>query len=236
MVKLSEAMVKLMVALVKLPMHQGMIHMNKVIRLDVEVDYEACEQLLEDLVINKDNVLTYLNRVYIPTPVENGLIFKDQKCIQKAVIIDDKVVIHIDNSEVHKILTDTIHVLGLMKQHGFDVQEKQVRYRIDRLKVVIQDLPLYYEFLKERDIKVYALTKYYQEFKKERPDLESVAKIKKRSVKRKYLRWYCKKGYLEWKDLRAIINIDDYSEKNIKSVCNEIRERYKERGGTEVWK
>ena len=39
----------------------------------------------------------------------------------KALIIDDKLVIHINNSELHKILTDTIHILNLLKENGFEV-------------------------------------------------------------------------------------------------------------------
>ena len=234
--KLSEAMIKMMTMVVKMPEHQKMLIMNRTIRMAVDIDYPECEKMLEDLVINKDNVLRYLRRVYIPTVVENGLIFKDQKCIQRAVIIDNEVVIHIANSEIHKLCTDTMHVIQLLKENGFDVEGMPIRFRVDHLKVVWQDLPLYYEFLAERGIKITALTNYFKIFKKERPDLESIAKIKKRSVKRKYLRWHCKKGYILWADLRKIINISDFSNSNIKRVCDEIRQDSVERGVDARWK
>ena len=137
--KLSEAIIKLMQRLMKMPMYQKMLIMDRTIRLEVEVDYEECYKILEDLIIRKDNVLRYLRRVYIPTKVENGLIFKDQKCIQRAVIIDGRVVIHIKNSECHKLLTDTIHVLELLRENGFDVDGKIIRFKVDCLKVVYQD-------------------------------------------------------------------------------------------------
>ena len=232
-IPLSEFVKKTMFRVMKNSSHvvQGFIFFRNRIISKVYFDEEECDKLLEALIINKNNVLNYLNRKYIPTYTEDGAIFKDQSCIQKVKVLPDKsLIIHIHKSEPHKIITDTFHVMKILKAKGFDY-EPHIKFFIDQLQIAYQDTLLYNLLLKEFGMPVPPQAKQYEKqlmFKYGK--LESIAKIKKRSVKRKFLRYHAKREKITWTELRQIINIDDFSESNIKRVCNEIREAAKERG------
>lgn len=209
---------------------QGFLFFRHRVISVVELDLEECQQLLKDMIINEQNVLTYLKRKYIPTFVENGAVFKDQNCIQKAILKKDYLLIYINKSEPHKIITDTIHVKRLLEEKGFVVPNK-IKFFINQLQIAFQDTLLYNLLLTEFGTPPPSVARTYEKqllFKYK--NLENVAKIKKRSVKRKFLRWRVKREELTWKELRRIINIEDFSPKNIRMVCNEIREAAKERG------
>jgi len=197
----------------------------------VYYDEEACDKLLEQMVINKNNVLTYLNRKYIPTYNEEGASFKDQKCIQKVKVKpDETLIIHIANSEPHKIITDTIHVMKLLKGESFSFKPK-IKYYVDQIKISIQDVWLYNHLITEfgwhppysaRELGKQLYTKYGK--------LEVIAAIKQRSVKRKLLRYHFKVGNITWKDLREILTITDFSERNIRLICKRVRQDAIDRG------
>jgi len=232
---LSEVLPKLMFKVLKMATHiqQGFLFFRNRTVMRVYFDQEECEVLLKRMIINRDNVLRYLGRKYIPHDIKDGVGFKDQKCIQKALCKEDYTLIHIAKSEPHKIVTDTIHVLNILRSKGYN-PSLNIKFIIEQIQIAYQDTLLYIEVLNEYGIKTPSSTqRYARDLKKKYMKLENVAKIKKRSVKRKFLRYFVKLGYLTWPELRRIINITDFKESNIKSVCNEIREAIKERG-TEV--
>ena len=175
--------------------------------------------------------MSYLKRKYIPTVVENGLLFKDQKCIQKAIIKEDGTLyIHIKNSEPHKIITDTVHVMSILRAEGFEFKE-EIKFYIEQVKIAFQDVMLYNICLEEFGLKVPSSSRIFdRQLRKKYARLETIASIKMRSVKRKFLRFMIKEGKLEWEDLRTLLKIEDYSPSNIKHVCKEIREKNKARG------
>jgi len=210
---------------------QGFLYFRNRTIMKVYFDQEECDKVLLALVINKKNVLTYLKRKYIPTKIKDGLMFKDQKCIQKAVIKEDGTLyIHIKNSEPHKIITDTIHVMGLLRAEGFEFRE-EVKFYIEQVKIAFQDVMLYNLCLEEFGFKVPSSARIFdRQLRKKYARLETIAGIKMRSVKRKFARWLVKEGKIEWEDLRNLLKIDDFAPSNIKHVCKEIRDRNKERG------
>lgn len=231
--KVSEFIPKLMWKVMKhaSAVEQGFLFFRHRTIIKATFDQEECEKILDSMIINKDNVLTYLRRKYIPTYTEDGALFKDQACIQRVRILEDKsLLIHIAKSEPHKIITDTIHVMHLLEEHDFDFTNK-VKYYINQVQIAYQDSLLYVEVLKEYDLKPpSSAIRYCRELLQKYGRLENIAKIKKRSVKRKFLRYHVKRGKLTWKELRQIINIKDFSERNVRLVCNEIRNNAKERG------
>jgi len=231
--KLSEAIQKLMHKLMRNCSHvdQGFILFTNRTIIKAHYDEEGCDVLLKQMVINKENVLTYLRRKYIPTINEKGMIFKDQSCIQKAIIKEDGTLyIHVKNSEPHKIITDTIHVMRLLRAEGFEFKE-EIKYYIEQVKVAFQDVMLYNLCIAEFGLKVPSASRIYdRQLRVKYKKLESIAEIKKRSVKRKFARWLVKEDKILWTDLRLLLKIEDYAPSNIKRVCNEIRENNRERG------
>jgi hypothetical protein len=210
---------------------QGFIFFNHRIIVECDLDQPECEDLLKQMIINQTNVLKYLERKYIPTFVENGALFKDQKCIQKAMVQPDgTLVIHIAKSEPHKIITDTIHVRSLLINHGFNLS-LHTKYYIDQVQIAYQDTLLYNLLLKEFGFQVPSPARQYErELLQKYGDLENVVKIKKRSVKRKFLRYYNKMGYITWKNLRQAIDIEDYSPRSVKLLSDAIRQEARDRG------
>lgn len=230
--KLSTAVQKLMYKVMKMAVkvENGFIFFRYRTIFMVEFDQEVCEEMLKKMIINKDNVIRYLRKKYIPTWVEGGALFRNQSCIQKAKMKDGYMIIHIHKSEPHKIITDTIHVINLFQEQGFEVPLK-FKFYIDQVQIAFQDTLLYNLLLKEFGYPVpYASRIYEKQLLLKYKRLDNVAKIKKRSVKRKFLRWRVKRGELEWTELRRIINITDFSPKNIKVVCDEIRDAARARG------
>jgi len=180
--------------------------------------------LLESMIINKENVLRYLKRKYIPTYIENGAIFKNQKCIQKAIVDHEgTMIIHIAKSEPHKIITDTIHVKTLLESHGLNPTNK-VKYFIDQVQIAYQDTLLYNLLLKEFGFAIPSVARNYErQLLLKYGKLENIIKIKKRSVKRKFCRYLVKKGSIDWKQLRRIIDLDDYSDHGVRKLTSEIK-------------
>lgn len=189
-----------------------------------EFDQKACFDLLELMVIKKDNVLRYLNRKYIPKYNETGAVFENQKCIQKVIIKADKsLFIHIAKSEPHKIITDTLHVMNLLTLKGFKF-EQNIEFQIDQVQMVKQDIMLYNQLV--RDVGLVPPAAFIREANillEKYPDLETIAWIKKRTIKRKFLRYYVRLGKINWQQLRQIMNIVDFTDLNIKTLCNDIR-------------
>ena len=231
--KLSEAIPKVMFNVMKNSSQvvQGFIFLRNRLVLKCEYDEEGCDKLLKDMIINKENVLRYLKHKYIPTFSKKGAIFKDQKCIQSVKVQEDgSLLIHIAKSEPHKIITDTIHVRNLLIAQGFEITN-EVKFFIDRVQIAYQDTLLYNVLLKEFKYPIPAPSRMYEkQLLAKYKRLEEVAKIKKRSVKRKFLRYHCKRGLMDWTQLRTIINITDFSPNNIREVCNNVRKENKELG------
>lgn len=233
-IPLSIAVQKLMYKVMKnaVKVEQGFIFFRNRTIFRVKFDEDDCDLLLEKMIINKENVLRYLGRKYIPTWNDrlNGAIFKNQKCIQKAFIREDgTILIHIAKSEPHKIITDTSHVLQLLLGKGYKITYPiRIQFVIDQVQIAYQDTLLYNLLIKEFGMPVpYAAKMYEKELLFKYKILENVAKIKKRSVKRKFLRYHVKRGLMSWKQLRTIINITDFSPSNVHNVCMTIREENK---------
>jgi hypothetical protein len=186
-----------------------------------EFDQGECEKLLETMVINQPNVLRYLKLRYVPTVTECGIVFHKQKCIQKALIVDGVVEVYIKKCEPHKVITDTIHVRNLLQEYGF-VFTTQTRYFIDEVRLAIADTLLYNLLLQEFNFPISPIAKQYEQELLPKCILEDVIKIKKRSIKRKFLRYMVKKGQITLKDFANIIALSDYSSNNVKTVLEEI--------------
>ena len=231
--KLSDCIKTLMFQVMKrsTAVVQGFIFFRDRSIIKAHYDAEACDAFLESLIINKHNVLSYLGRKYIPTVVENGCLFKDQKCIQKAIIREDGTLyIHIKNSEPHKIITDTIHVMSILRNEGFTFRE-EIKFYIEQVKIAFQDVMLYNICLAEFGFKVPSPARIYEkQLRAKYSKLETIAAIKMRSVKRKFLRWLVKEEKIVWSDLREILKIEDYKPHNIKAICADVRERARARG------
>lgn len=233
--KLSDAVKTLMFQVMKQSTNvvQGFIFFRNRSIIKAHYDEAGCDQLLKDMVINKDNVLAYLNRKYVPTPMEGGCLFKDQSCIQKAVVKEDGTLfMHIKNSEPHKIITDTAHVMKILREQGFEFRP-EIKYYIEQLKIAFQDTQLYNLCLEEWGFKVPSPARIYQrQLEAKYSKLEEIAKIKKRSVKRKFLRYHVKRGQMTWAQLRKLINMEaaDYTQHTIKKLCDEIRAENREQG------
>jgi len=190
----------------------------------VYLDEDECDKTLESLIINKANVLKYLGRKYIPTTTAKGCIFKDQKCIQKAMIMPDKsVYIHIKNSEPHKIITDTIHVLGILRQEGFEFDNK-IKFYIEQVKISIQDVILYNRCLIEFGYSVPSAARVFErQQQKLWGNIEKVIACKKRSIKRKFLRGMVKDKKINWTQLREVLKVTDYNKHSVKALAEKIR-------------
>ena len=204
---------------------QGFIFFNNRIIVETEFDADECDKLLESMIINKENVIRYLGRKYIPTYIPNGAIFRNQKCIQKAIVNEEgTMIVHIAKSEPHKIITDTIHVKHLLELNGLHPTNR-TKYFIDQVQIAYQDTLLYNLLLKEFGFPIPSVAKGYEkQLLRKYGKLENIVKIKKRSVKRKFLRYRMKKGEIDWKQLRRIIDLDDYSSHGIKKLTKEIKE------------
>jgi len=192
----------------------------------ITIDNEECEKLLDSFIINKGNVITYLRRVYKPTLVKNGIIFKDQKCLQRVLIKEDgRVYVLIRNSEPHKIATDLLYCQELLETYNFK-HNGEYTLVIEQAKITIFETLVYNECLKEWGAVVpFAIRQEIRKMDKKYGNLEACIGIKKRSIKRKILKYFVKKGYITWNDLREGIKVSDYDPRNIKKLCQEIRER-----------
>jgi len=232
---LSESVKKIMFRVMKNSgaVVQGFIFFRYRFVLKAYLDEPECDALLESMVINKVNVLRYLRRKYIPTWRKDGkgAIFKDQKCIQSAIVKEDgTLLIRILKSEPHKIITDTFHVCHLLDEQGIKYN-KEIKFVIEQVQIAYQDTLLYNTLIREFGLRPPAASIMYEKqllFKYR--NLENVAKIKKRSVKRKFARYLVKIGQIDWKQLRKIIAITDFRPSYIRGFCKEMREESAARG------
>jgi len=198
---------------------------------EAEFDKEGCEQVLEDLTIRKDNVLSYLQHKYVETVIENGMAFPNQKCLQRAVVDNEqRVLITIKNSEPHKILTDTIHVFNRLEANNIP-HSNNVKIVILNLKVVYFDVALYFLCLKQWNLPLPSQhEKITKDIFSKYPTLEAVAQLRRKNIKRKLLRYYLKQGWIEWKDLRALINLREFDRIKVYDICTQIKQNAFNRG------
>jgi len=231
--KLSDSIKKLMWQVMKQAdgVVQGFIFFRHRSIIKAHLDEDECSKLLESMVINKQNVLTYLKRKYVSVKIKDGLKFIDQNCIQKVIVKEDKTLfVHIKNSEPHKIITDTLHIMILLKDAGYDFIP-EFKFFIEQVKIAFQDVMLYNLCLEEWGLKVPAPARVYErQLRKKYANLYDIAAIKKRSVKRKFARWLVKEEKILWTDLRKLLKIEDYSKTNVTLICNEIRADARARG------
>ena len=218
------------------------INRNQIIigtNMNVTVDYDEydCDKILEEMIIIKENVLAYLPRKYIPTWTAHGCMFQGVNCIQQAQIYDKNLKIVIKNSEPHKIITDTLYVMNLMKLKGFEFIPGNMNYRIENLKMISIDLLIYQQILSRRGYRMpEPVNIYLQALLLKYDSLEKIAAIKKKNIKRKFLRYYVSMKRITWSDLRRIMNITDFSEHNIKEIVGSIKLESKLKWGLQNWR
>ena len=205
-------------------------------------DEDACVNLLERMGINKDNVLRYLNYKYIPSwakvkedEVSSGALFKDKEgqamsCIQKLKVKDGVLLLFINKSEPHKLITDIMHTRRLCKDAGIEIGN-EIKLIINQLQIVFQDLPLYLEILKIENLPAPASARQYsRQVLSKYKRLEDVAGIKRVSIKRKFLRYYLMANMICKEDFDKLLRLSDFSIINIRTICKEVRENSKELG------
>ena len=221
---LSEQIKLLIFRLVKSPEEKGEILFGRRLVLKASYD-ESCDDVLISLCIRKESVLKYLEHKYIPTYKSDGAKFLKQKCIQSATIKEDgSLFIHIKNSEPHKIITDTYHVMNVLREEGFKFDSKKITFKIENLKIIKEDIMLYNTCLKEwgkavpysaRMTEKFILFKYRK--------LEHIAAIKKNSIQKKFLRFYVKTNRLTWEEARFISNNRNFKKAAIHQLCEFVR-------------
>ncbi len=223
---LSEQIKLLIFKLVKSPEEKGEILLGRKITFTVSYDEFACEEVLQALCIRRASVLKYLEKKYVPTFKENGAVFLKQKCIQSVKILgDDSLFIHIKNSEPHKIITDSMHVIGILKDAGFIFDTNKITFKIDNLKIIKEDVMLYNACLKEwgKSVPYSArMTERFIKFKYRK--FEQVAAIKKNSIQKKFLRYYVKTGQLNWEEAKFISHNRNFKRAAIYQLCKFVRE------------
>jgi len=213
-------------------LYEGFIIFNARTSFKVYFDEEECLKTLDALMINKESVLKYLEHKYIPTPKgDNTLIFKDQSCIQKVRVEPNKTLfIHIKNSECHKIITDTIHVMRLLDEYNFDYVP-EIKYFIEQIKLAPNDIMLYNMCTKEFGYPVpYSAKLFEKKILWTMKKLEKVAMIKMKNQCKKFLRWRLKQDQITREDYRLILKNDNYRPYHIKKLVKQIRDNTKERG------
>lgn len=222
---LSEQIKLLIFKLVKSPEEKGEILFGRKLVFKASYD-EGCTEVLESLCIRRESVLRYLEHKYVPTWRPDGARFLKQKCIQLALIKGDGTLfIHIKNSEPHKIITDTEHVMRLMEEHGLEFDRDKIVFRIDNLKIIKEDVMLYNACLKEwgKSVPYSArMTERFIKFKYKK--LEQVAAIKKNSIQKKFLRYYVKTGVLDWEEAKFISHNRNFKRAAIYQLCKFVRE------------
>lgn len=200
-------------------------------------DEEECDKILETMMINKTNVLRYLERKYIPTYKDkypDTIFFLKQKCIQKVKILKDKsLFIYINNSETHKIITDTNHVINMLREQGLDIPiEPKLRFKINTLKLAEWDIMLYNTCSKDFGYSVPYNAKMIQDkVLWSYGSLEKVISIKMTNQAKKILRWKKKLGIITDEQMRRIIKFqpkDSYIK--IKKFAKQIKEEIKQNG------
>ncbi len=201
------------------------------IKTSLDFDEFQADRLLENLAINKGNVLRYLPKKYKPTFAESGIKFKDVACIQQAVITDKNLTVLIHNSEPHKILTDTFYILQLLDAKGYKYIKGNINYKIDLLKINSIDLLIYVEILKKYGYSIPAgVYRYTESLLTKYDSLFKIVKIKKKSIRRKYLRYYAAKGWILWNELRLLMNIYTETDEEINHIIEDIKFNSRIRG------
>jgi hypothetical protein len=188
----------------------------------VELDQLECYQMLNRMGIVPKFVLRYLKMKYKPVwKADNLAIFEDVNCIKRAVYKDKLLMIDFYNSEPHKLPTDIKYVLNLFKSKGVILESDCIKIRIENLKILPQDILLYRAFMPEVQPSI-EIREYADALIEKYPNLYKIATIKKRSIKRKYLRYYVVRNIISWEQLRVVMNITDFSEENIKKVIDAL--------------
>jgi len=213
---LSEQIKMLIFKLVKSPEEKGEILFGRKLVFRASYD-EGCTEVLESLCIRRESVLKYLEHKYVPTWRPDGARFLKQKCIQLALIKPDGTLfIHIKNSECHKIITDTEHVMHLMEDHGLQFDRNKIIFMVENLKANKDDLPLYNACLREWGKSVpYSsrMTEKFIRFKYKK--FIDIAAIKKNSIQKKHLRYLVKMGQIDWELARIVSHNRNFKRGNL---------------------
>ena len=214
--RLSDFIIKTSKDMLEGPLKKGNFFYGGNIVEDMIFDKEECIRILSELSINYENVLKYLNCKYKPCYVSNGVIFPNKKCIQNGIITGNSLLINIKNSEPHKIITDTFYIIDLLKRKDLDFDEDIISFRIDNLKMKYEDCLMYSEFLKSKgEILDSIVNIHVNNILSKYPTFKDILKIKKKSIKRKYLRYCVQRKLITMEDLLMIIPERDFSDKAI---------------------
>jgi len=198
------------------------IYIKTDVRAKIDLDTHLCYKMLNTMGIVPKFVTRYLKMKYKPTWINDNIaIFKDVSCIQKSIFKDGKLRIEFMNSEPHKLPTDINFVLGLYQAKGMIVDETDISISIQNLKLVPQDILLYRAFLPDTPPS-YEIRQYADDLVEKYPNLYVIGRIKKRSIKRKFLRYYVVRKVISWQQLRIVMNITDFSEEAIKKTIDSL--------------
>ncbi len=159
----------------------------------IEIDVLRSRALLKDFGINEENVMRYLRTKYVPKKEVNTIYFPTSKCIQFASCERDlHLEMEVKNSEPHKLITDIFYCKQLLPKTN-----NRVILTVEHLKFSPIDVLIYSACLEKWnfDIPPEALQEVEKLLKKY-PTPEAARAIKKRSIRRKYLRYFMVKGQL----------------------------------------
>lgn len=204
--KLSALIKELMGRCVKQPIIKNELQLVGSHHYEILYDEAECDKLLHNFCINRDNVLQYLRKKYIGQPIVkgqiNGVLFAASQCIQSAKVNNGIITMKLKNSEPHKILTDVIYVRELLTKYDQPLAYQMI-IEIDVVKMNEHDLPLYCLLLERWQ-------QPYPEALDDHCDMllakyRDPSRIKKRSIRRKYLRYYLSIGELSWEEFRRMM-------------------------------
>ncbi len=191
----------------------------KDIEIKGEFDTEFCLLLLNNLVIKKDNVLTYLRRKYPFKLINsNEVEFHKSKCIQKALLNDELIQINSKAAEIHKLITDFLYIKEI-----FNTKAKYVNFKIEFLRLQKYDVLLYMNALRKMNLlqKVKYTPRFYEyKLLNEFPTYHRIMAMKNIGQQKRILRYWLDNGYFTY-DLHKLII---YNKITVDELISKIKE------------
>ena len=170
---------------------------------EIELDFPICLKILKTGGINIDAVLSRLQRIYRPTTDKNKMIiiFHNSNCLQ----FRSNNYINFKNLEAHKLLSDLYFCNRLLPFNN------KIRITFKQLKMNQLEIPYYSELLRGKNLKV---SEKWSTLKEailfEYPLKDLLAKkfyksTKRRSLRRKILRYYFYIGRINHREFMEIV-------------------------------
>jgi len=171
--------------------------------IDIEPDFPECLKILEGGGININAILSRLKMIYRPTTDKNKMIiiFHNSNCLQ----FRSNNYVNFKNLEAHKLLSDLYFCDKLIPFNN------KVRITFEKLKMNQLEIPYYSEILREQNLKVSEKWSTLKEaILSEYPLKDLLAKkfyksTKRRSLRRKILRYYFYMGRINHREFMEIV-------------------------------